>query len=261
MRAGPPMLAPDRLREHVEGYLSGLQLLPELGDQAASLRYALAGGKRVRAQICLATAEAAGGSLDEALPAAAALELVHAFSLVHDDLPALDNDAERRGQPSVWAQFGEPVAILAGDALLAEAFRQASVYRSPEITRELAAATLGMIGGQYLDVTGTDADLAELHRLKTGRLFAAAVGLGLWAADVPAAAQAPWRAFGEELGPLFQIVDDVLDGDGYAARLGADAARSLAVDAAAWASDRLAAIDADTSVLQLLVDELAARTV
>ncbi len=126
--------------------------------------------------------------------------------------------------------------------------------------RELAEATLGMIGGQYLDVTGADGDLAELHRLKTGRLFAAAVGLGLWAADVPVAAQAPWRAFGEELGLLFQIVDDVLDGDGYAARHGADAARALAGEAADRASARLAAIGADTSVLQLLVDELAVRT-
>ena len=85
-----------------------------------------------------------------------------------------------------------------------------------------------MIGGQYLDITGADADLAELHRLKTGRLFAASVGLGLRVAGVPEADQAPWRAFGEELGLLFQIVDDVLDGDGYAARLGADAARRLA---------------------------------
>jgi geranylgeranyl diphosphate synthase, type II len=254
------MQAPDALRELVEGYLAELELVAELGDQSASVRYALAGGKRIRGQICLATAEASGGTIEGALPAAAALELVHAFSLVHDDLPALDNDTERRGQASVWARFGEPVAILAGDALLAEAFRQASSYPVSAVARELAEATLGMIGGQYLDVTGADAELPELHRLKTGRLFAASVGLGLWAADVAVSAQAPWRAFGEELGLLFQIVDDVLDGDGYAAQLGTEPARALAGEAADRASTRLAAITADTSVLQQLVDALAVRT-
>lgn len=254
------MLAPEALRAHVEGYLASLSLPPDLGEQAVSFRYALAGGKRVRAQICLATAEACGGTVEETLPAAAALELVQAFSLVHDDLPALDNDTERRGQPSVWAQFGEPVAILAGDALLAEAFRQASSYEHTACVRELAEATLGMIGGQYLDITAADEDLAELHRLKTGRLFAASVGLGLWAAGVPEHDQGPWRAFAEELGPLFQIVDDVLDGEGYAARLGDAEARALAAETAGRARDRLTAIDADTSVLRLLVDELAVRT-
>ena len=260
MRAGPPMLAPDALRELVERYLAELALAPELGEQGSSVRYALARGKRVRGQICLATAEAAGGAVDAALPAAAALELVQAFSLVHDDLPALDNDAERRGRPSVWVQFGEHVAILAGDALLAEAFRQASSYPTSAVARELAEATLGMIGGQYRDVTGDDADLAELHRLKTGRLFAASVGLGLWAAGVPEPEQMPWRAFGEELGPLFQIVDDILDGDGYAARLGLEAARTLAAEAAGRATGSLDAIDADTSVLRAIVGELAARS-
>ena len=114
-----------------------------------------------------------------------------------------------------------------------------------------------MIGGQYLDVTEADVDLADLHRLKTGRLFAAAVGLGLWAADVPPATQAPWRAFGEELGVLFQAVDDVIDGDGYAAELGEDGARDVAAAAARRAHERLEAIDADTSVLAELVDGLA----
>jgi geranylgeranyl diphosphate synthase, type II len=255
------MQAPDALRELVESYLADLVLPPELGEQAVSVRYAIVGGKRTRAQICLATAEAAGGTVDAALPAAAALELVQAFSLVHDDLPALDNDAERRGQPSVWARFGEPVAVLAGDALLAEAFRQASTYPSSAIVRELAEATLGMIGGQYLDLSSGEVDLAALHRLKTGRLFAASVGLGLLVAQVPPDAQRPWRAFGEELGPLFQIVDDLLDGDGYAARVGADAARALADEAAARAAASLDGIAADTSVLRLLVEELAVRTV
>jgi geranylgeranyl pyrophosphate synthase len=254
------MLAPDALRELVEDYLDALALTPELHGQAESVRYALVGGKRVRGVICLATAEAAGARVEDALPAAAALELVHAFSLVHDDLPGLDDDAERRGRPSVWAEFGVGVAVLAGDALLTEAFRLALAYPSTALARELAQATLGMIGGQYLDIGDADVDLAELHRLKTGRLFAAAVGLGLWVAEVPAAEQAPWRAFSEELGLLFQIVDDVLDGDGYAAKLGATEARGFAAEVAAQSRAKLAALDADTSVLDEIVGGLAVRT-
>ena len=117
-----------------------------------------------------------------------------------------------------------------------------------------------MIGGQYLDVTGADVALEDLHGLKTGRLFAGAVGLGLWAAAVPPGDQAAWRAFGEELGVLFQAVDDVIDGDGYAIALGEDGARDVAAAAARLAHERLDALDADTRVLAGIVDELAART-
>ena len=253
------MQAADELRDLVEATLSDLALAPELGGLAEPMRYAL-GGKRIRPVICLATAEAAGAAVEAALPAAAAIELVHSFSLVHDDLPALDDDDEQRGRPTMHVAYGEGVALLAGDALLAEAFLLALSYRTTAVARELAEATLGMIGGQYLDITGADANLAELHRLKTGRLFAASVGLGLWAAAVPEAEQAPWRAFGEELGLLFQIVDDVLDGDGYSARLGEAAARDLAGEAAVRARAALDAIPADTSVLREIVDGLAVRT-
>ena len=224
------------------------------------MRYALVGGKRVRAVICLATVEAAGADAEGGLPAAASLELVHAFSLVHDDLPALDNDAERRGRPSVWAQHGEAVAVLAGDALLAEAFRLALSYQVPQVGRELAQATLGMIGGQYLDITDSAPDEATLHKLKTGRLFAAAVGTALWVAGVSESEQAPWRAFGDELGLLFQIVDDILDGDGYVVTHGEDGARVQADEAATRARQRLADVPADTSTLVDIVDGLATRT-
>jgi geranylgeranyl diphosphate synthase, type II len=254
------MQSPEQLRTLVEEYLGELALTPELHGQADSVRYALVGGKRVRAVISLATAEAAGAGAEQALPAAAALELVHAFSLVHDDLPALDNDAERRGRGSVWAEHGEAVAILAGDALLAEAFRLALSYPFPHVGRELAQATLGMIGGQYLDITGTAPDGATLHKLKTGCLFAASVGVALWVAEVPERDQAPWRAFGDELGPLFQIVDDLLDGDGYVLTHGVDGARRLADEAAERARGRLADVPADTSVLEDIVDGLATRT-
>jgi geranylgeranyl diphosphate synthase, type II len=254
------MRAPDQLRALVEDYLGDLALTPELHGQTESVRYALIGGKRVRGVICLATAEAAGADAEAALPAAASLELVHAFSLVHDDLPALDNDAERRGRSSVWAQYGEAVAVLAGDALLTEAFRLALSYPLPQAGRELAQATLGMIGGQYLDITGTAPDEQTLHKLKTGCLFAAAVGLALWVAEIPESEQAPWRAFGDELGLLFQIVDDILDGDGFVLTYGESGARTLADEAAGRARSRLRDIPADTSALEDIVAGLATRT-
>jgi len=251
----------DELRNAVEVYLRALRLAPELGRLEEAVRYALeSGGKRIRPVLCLAVAEAAGGEVEEALPAAAAVELVHTFSLVHDDLPALDDDVERRGRPSAHVAFGEGVALLAGDALLAEAVRLALTYDDPAIARELVDATLGMIGGQHLDITGDDADLAGVERLKTGSLFSAAVGLGVRAARVPEADQAPWRAFGDELGLLFQVVDDLIDEDGFATHLGAEGARQLADDAAGRARERLEQLSADTVVLGALVDVLAVRT-
>jgi geranylgeranyl diphosphate synthase type II len=256
------MRTADELRDAFEAYLGSLSFAPELGSLEDAVRYALeSGGKRVRPVLCLAVAEAAGGDVEDALPAAAAVELVHTFSLVHDDLPALDDDAERRGRPSAHVAHGEGVALLAGDALLVEALGLALSYDDPAFARELAAATLGMIGGQHRDITGDDGDLAEVERLKTGRLLSAAVGLGLRAADIGEAEQRPWRAFGDELGLLFQLVDDVLDGDGFAERLGVDGASALAEDAAERARERLAALStADTSVLRELVDRLAIRT-
>ena len=253
--------AADELRDRFDAYLARHVFAPELGRLEDAMRYALEpGGKRVRPVLCLAVCEAAGGEVDNALPAAAAIELVHTFSLVHDDLPALDDDAERRGRPSAHVAFAEGVALLAGDALLAEAFRLALSYGDTAVAKELGEATLGMIAGQFRDVTGDVEDLAAVERLKTGRLLGAAVGLGLRVAGVPDADQAPWREFGGELGLLFQVVDDILDGDGFAERLGADGARRLADEAAAGANERLDAIPADTTVLRALVEGLAVRT-
>jgi geranylgeranyl diphosphate synthase type II len=255
------MRTPEELRAAVETYIAALDLAPELGPLEDVVRYALEpGGKRIRPILCLAVAESAGGNLEEALPAAAAIELVHTFSLVHDDLPAMDDDDERRGRPSAHVAFGEGVALLAGDALLAEAVRLALTYETTGIAVELVEATLGMIGGQHLDITGRAGDPAELQALKTGRLFGAAVGLGLRVARVPEAEQGAWRAFGGELGVLFQTVDDILDEDGVVERVGAEAARALADEAASRARERLSVLPADTSVLRELVDELAVRT-
>jgi geranylgeranyl diphosphate synthase, type II len=252
---------PEELLELIEPYLDDLALTPELGGLERPMRYALAGGgKRVRPLLCLATAEAAGAEPEAALPAGAAVELVHNFSLVHDDLPALDDDRLRRGRPSTWAEHGEGIALLAGDALLAEALRLALTYPTPAVARELVQATLGMIGGQYLDITGGEPDLAALHRLKTGCLFSASVACALWVAEVPEREQAPWRAFSDEVGLLFQIVDDILDEDGFVLELGAEGARSLADETAERAQARLAELPADTSVLAGIVSGLAART-
>jgi geranylgeranyl diphosphate synthase type II len=251
----------DELVALVESYLDELALTPELGGLADPVRYALAGGgKRVRPVLCLATGEALGCDADELLPAAAAVELVHTFSLIHDDLPALDDDDVRRGRPTVHVEFDEALAILAGDALLAEAVRLALSYPSPAVARELVQATLGMIGGQYLDITGTEPDLAKLHRLKTGQLFAAPIACALWVAEVPEPEQKPWRAFANDVGLLFQIVDDILDGDGYVLSHGVEGARELADAIAARAQACLAEIEADTSVLAELVASLSTRT-
>jgi geranylgeranyl diphosphate synthase, type II len=256
------MHSPEELKELVEEALEGLELWPELHGQSESVGYALEmGGKRIRPVITLAVGEALDAAPEHVMPAALALELVHNFSLVHDDLPSLDNDSERRGKPSVWSVYGEGKALLAGDALLAEAFRLACAYPSPAVARELAEATLGMIGGQYLDTMEPDTDLETVHRLKTGRLFYASVTLALAAADVPPSEQRPWRAFADELGMLFQVVDDILDGDGFVVTLGVDGARRLADDAAERARDALDGVDGDASVLAGIVDHLAVRTV
>ena len=277
------MRQPDELRVLAEEFLAGLPFAADLGLLEEALRYSLlGGGKRIRPVLCLATGEALGRDPEELLPAACSLELVHTFSLVHDDLPALDDDDLRRGQPSAHVRFGEDVAILAGDALLAEAFRLALRYPSPDVAREVADATLGMIGGQYLDVTtdgGLDADgLRQLHALKTGRLLCAGVTTATAVVGLSAEERRPWRTFGDELGVLFQIVDDILDSTGTAEELGKtpgkdeasgkvtyvslhglERARELADEARARVGERLKALPADTSVLADLVDTIRDR--
>ncbi len=256
------MHTPEELKALVEEALEQHELWPALHGQRESARYGLVemGGKRIRPLIALAVGEALETPLGQVLPAALALELVHNFSLVHDDLPSLDDDRERRGKPSVWAAFGEGKAVLAGDALLAEAFRLAASYPNADVARELAQATLGMIGGQYLDTMEPDTDLETVHRLKTGCLFYASVALPLWAAEVPEDEQRPWRDFGDELGLLFQIVDDILDADGYVLTEGADGARKLADRAGKRCLALLLEIPADTSVLTEIVTGLVVRT-
>lgn len=253
------MRRPDELRAEFEEYLAGLVLWRELGELEEPMRYALeGGGKRIRPVICLATTEAAGGDPDDALAAAAAVELIHSFSLVHDDLPALDNDNVRRGRPTVHVRFGEPQAVLVGDALLTEAFRLALSYPTTDVANELVISTSGMIAGQYLDFSGPN-DREDLYALKTGRLFLGSVGCGLWVAGVRPESQDPWGEFGAAYGYAFQVVDDLLDGDGLAKEKDAEELLAYALLSIEKAQAQLDEIDADTSVLGELVDELSAR--
>jgi geranylgeranyl diphosphate synthase, type II len=246
-------------REQVEAYLAGLPLADELGRLTEAMRYSLdGGGKRVRPVLCLATGETLRVEPDQLLPAAAAIELVHTFGMVHDDLPALDDDAVRRGRPTSHVEFDEATAILNGDALLAQAFELTLSYPGPEVARELSRAALGMIGGQFDDIRG-EGDLARRHSLKTGRLFEAAVGCALAVAGTPESERAPWRGFASEFGLLYQVVDDLLDGDGLAAEVGAEKAHELADEIEGRARARLDEVPADTSVLDELLSSLRQR--
>jgi geranylgeranyl diphosphate synthase type II len=226
---------PDALRDEVERYLADLRF-PSAAEQTAGLeeamRYSLlAGGKRIRPVLALATANAIGRDHADFLPLAAALELIHTYSLIHDDLPAMDDDELRRGRPTCHVKFGEDVAILAGDGLYAEAFHHLLSRQTGDPQRilvaaaELAAATGvdGMVGGQYLDVAGvgdTPEELRQLHALKTGRLIGASVVCVLLLAGMDDDTTAVWRRFAAEIGVLFQIVDDILDVTGTDAALG-----------------------------------------
>ena len=225
---------PDELRELVDDYLGGLSFGDdeETAGLEEAMRYSLlAGGKRVRPVLCLATARSVGLEPERVLPAAAAIELVHTYSLIHDDLPAMDDDDLRRGRPTSHVKFGEDVAILAGDGLFAEAINLFLSEQEGEpanvvaALRCLASATgvTGMVGGQYIDVAASveDADgLRKLHGLKTGRLIAASVMVPLYLAGASEAATLPYTRFADELGVLFQIVDDILDVTGSDAELG-----------------------------------------
>jgi geranylgeranyl pyrophosphate synthase len=187
-------------------------------------RYPLqTGGKRIRPLLAMAAAEAAGGDWRAALPAAVAIELLHTYSLVHDDLPCMDDDDERRGRPTVHVRFGENVAVLVGDALLTEAFATlaAGAYAPGLATRlvaELARASgaAGMIAGQALDI-GMDGpvvhmdSLVRLHRAKTGALIRAAVRMGGLCGG--ATDLAAFDAYGDAVGLAFQVQDDLLDAD------------------------------------------------
>jgi geranylgeranyl diphosphate synthase, type II len=254
------------------------------------MRYSLlAGGKRIRPVLAMATATAIGQDPHGVLPLAGAIELIHTYSLIHDDLPAMDDDDLRRGRPTCHVRYGEDVAILAGDALYAEAFRHLLTEQRgvPErilaAARELAAATGvdGMVGGQYIDVTAppeTPDELRTLHALKTGRLIGASVTCVLLLHGVDGARASAYRRYAAELGVLFQIVDDILDVTGtddalgkpqgsderhgkltYVSQYGVDGARQMAADSHRNAREALSRVGG-ASELELITDFIYTRS-
>jgi len=287
---------PEHLRRAVEGYLETLNFAtePSVTGLQDAMRYSLlAGGKRIRPVLALATSAALGLGTDPMLPLAAALELIHTYSLIHDDLPAMDDDDLRRGQPTCHKAFGEDVAILAGDALYAEAFKLLLSEQQGEpaallaVARELASATGvdGMVGGQYIDVAGTAPEgldgLRRLHQLKTGRLIAASVECAaLLAPSTGRVTIQHLRTFASELGVLFQIVDDILDVIGsqdtlgkrrgsderlgkrtYVTEFGLDGARKLATESHSRCRSALAtAAPHGAAELEQITDFIANRT-
>jgi len=224
-----------QLRARVDAALSEYA---ELGDGCPAglreaIRYSLlAPGKRLRPLLVLMAAEACGGSIEPALPAACAVEMVHAYSLVHDDLPAMDDDDLRRGQPTCHKRFGEAVAILAGDGLLALAFETLARHaRPPQVAAACcamlaeAAGPCRLVGGQADDLAGCPAtatlDLLEsIHDRKTGAMILVALRLGAAAAGADPEQAAALTTYGRKLGLAFQITDDLLDVQGREAELG-----------------------------------------
>jgi geranylgeranyl diphosphate synthase, type II len=292
---------PEHLRREIERYLEALRFSAEPASAGLeeAMRYSLlAGGKRIRPVLALATAAAIGRPPASVLPLAVAIELIHTYSLIHDDLPAMDDDDLRRGRPTCHRAFGEDVAILAGDGLYAEAFllllsrQEGDPQRVLAAAGELARATgvQGMVGGQYIDVAGTAPagpdGLRRLHELKTGRLIAASVECVLLLAGVEEPARmSGLGSFARELGVLFQIVDDILDVTGsqetlgkqqgsderlgkrtYVTEFGLDGARRLAGEshdrarAALRAAAGPAGSKSSTTELERITDFIATRS-
>jgi geranylgeranyl diphosphate synthase type II len=282
---------PSHLQQEIEDYLAGLRFAhePATSGLEEAMRYSLlAGGKRIRPVLSLATAEALGRARSEVAPFAAAIELIHTYSLIHDDLPAMDDDDLRRGKPTSHKRFGEDVAILAGDGLFAEAVRifceqPGEAGRVLAALRELSAATGvdGMVGGQYIDVLGERLDatgLRELHALKTGRLISASVCVVPILEGTDESETIIYRRFADELGVLFQIVDDILDvtesderlgkphgsderhgKTTYVSLYGLERARELAGESHGKARDALAEASGDTDDLRRVADYIFTR--
>ena len=213
-----------------------------------AMRYSLfAGGKRLRPVLTLAAAEACGGGLPQAVPAACAVECIHTYSLIHDDLPCMDDDDLRRGRPTSHKVFGEGVAVLAGDALLTIAFeilasaQAASRYPMSVLTRELAVSygSRWLIGGQVADLEGegkkiSGAELKYIHRCKTAALLTASIRLGAMSANASPARLKDLTGFGQALGLAFQVIDDILDVTQTTEKLGKTAGKDVTATKATY---------------------------
>ena len=250
------MSYPEHLRTQVEDYLARLRFADEVGLEGLeeAMRYSLlAGGKRIRPVLALATASALGREPDTVLPLAAALELIHTYSLIHDDLPAMDDDDLRRGKPTCHKVYGEAIAILAGDALLTRAFQvMAQLDGRPDaerVRRRLAATavlaeaagTSGLIGGQVQDLesegrTLDAAGLERMHRAKTGALLEACIRGGALMGGGAGEDLKRLDRYASAVGLAFQVVDDVLDATGAADELGKTAGKDARAGKATYVS-------------------------
>ena len=243
------------------------------GDGFDGLRQAMAytleaGGKRVRPVLCLEFARICGLEPEDALPVACAVELLHTYSLIHDDLPCMDDDDERRGRPSSHVKFGESTAVLAGDCLQAEAF--AAVCDAPVRPEDrfrccrilsAAAGTAGICGGQFMDLAegpATAEELTATDKAKTAALIAAACAMGAAAAGAEERTVAAARDFGAALGMAFQCRDDLLDSDGFCALLGPERCQAMTEEYTRDAYRLLDSFD-DTDFLRALTEKLAGR--
>lgn len=234
-----------RYLDIIERALDGLPMAGAPSALREAMRYSLLlGGKRLRPCLLLASCEMAGGDIQDALPFACAIEMIHTYSLIHDDLPAMDNDDMRRGKPSNHIAFGEATAILAGDGLLTYAFEVMSAAPSPyalPAMREIAssAGIGGMIAGQVIDLKSEKQAPAlktvqEMYRGKTAALFSAPVAAGLLLGGAGEEHVLKGRAFGENLGMAFQIVDDLLDVLGDANTIGKHTGKDAAAGKMTW---------------------------
>ncbi len=257
-----------------------VRTLPGEGGRRSNLeqamRYAvMSGGKRIRPVLALAACEAVGGSEKNIIPAACALELVHSYSLVHDDLPCMDNDSERRGKPSCHVRFGEDTALLAGDALLTLAFQvlaqqppkgTADTRRRLDAVRFLSEAigARGMVGGQAADMEfqQKEPDLATIQFInihKSGALIAVSTRLGAYlGGGTPRQVEALYR-YGKYVGLLFQIADDMMDGQGYAKVLGKTRSQEEAKRLLNKAKSQLVLFGRRAAPLSALADFIIAR--
>ncbi|MCX6966689.1 MAG: polyprenyl synthetase family protein [Verrucomicrobia bacterium] len=226
--------------------------LPKAATKPATMhkamRYSLfAGGKRLRPVLCLAAAEACGGALEPTLPAACAVECIHTYSLIHDDLPCMDDDDLRRGRPTSHKVFGEGIAVLAGDALLTVAFeiltaaKGTARYPVAALIKELAAAagSRQLIAGQVADLEGEGKklslrELKFIHEAKTAALLTASIRLGGMSANATPARLQALTAFGRNLGLAFQVIDDILDVTQTSEKLGKSAGKDVAAQKATY---------------------------
>ena len=232
--------------QELDRRVPGEEVMP--GTLHRAMRHSLfAGGKRLRPVLCMAAAEACGGDTEAALPAAVAVECIHTFSLIHDDLPCMDDDDFRRGVPTCHKIFGDAVAVLAGDALQALAFEiVASMpgnlrYSAADMVRELAQASgsLHLIGGQVLDLEGEGRDLKPdelqaIHERKTAALLASSVRLGAMSVAAEESQMADLTRFGRSVGLAFQVIDDILDMTQSSETLGKSAGKDQAVGKATY---------------------------